>query len=102
MSVPQWTTPTLLLTFTEPSLDLTAATSVYVTFKTNTYSITKTGSALTITEKTISIYLSQNETGSFGRGTVDIQVNWKDANGNRFASDIVSINISQQLLNRVI
>ena len=102
MGVPQWTTPTLVLTFTEETLDLTAASSVYVTFKTARETFTKTGESLTVTAKTISIYLEQYETGAMGEGSVQIQVNWIDANGNRFASDVATVQITQQLLNKVI
>ena len=102
MGVPQWTTPTFVLTFTEETLDLTAASAVYVTMKTGNGTVTKTGDDITVAAKTISVYLTQYETGSMGEGTVQIQANWLDANGNRFASDIASVSITQQLLNRVI
>ena len=48
MGVPQYTTPTFTLNFTEQSLDLTQARNVYVTFKSEGTLITKTGEDLTV------------------------------------------------------
>lgn len=102
MGIANWTTPTIVLTFTDETLDLTQAANVYVTLRSGTNYVTKTGTALTITAKTISIYLSQVEVGSFGVGGIEIQANWTDSSGNRFASDIATITITGNLLNRVI
>lgn len=103
MSVPQYTTPTFTLTFNEPQLDLTQAKNVYVTFKAPGDSVlTKSGSALSVTAKTIDVYLTQEETGKFKPGSVEIQANWIDANGGRAASTIVTTTISEQLLKKVI
>ena len=102
MGIANWTTPTLVLTFTEQSLDLTQAASVYVTLRSGTNYMTKTGTALTVAAKTITISLTQAEVGNFGTGAIEIQANWTDASGNRFASDIANVTITEQLLNRVI
>ena len=102
MSVPQYTTPTFTLTFSEENLDLTTATNVYVTFRSQKGTITKTGEDLTIAEKEIGVHLSQAETGMFSPGYVQIQANWTMMDGERAASDIVSTDISAQLLQRVV
>ena len=103
MGVPQYTTPTFVLTFNDQTLDLTTATGVYVTFQSSGGGIvTKTGDDITVTATTISIYFEQYETATMGEGTVRIQVNWIDVNGNRCASDIVSVQITEQLLKKVI
>ena len=102
MGVPQFTTPTFTLTFEEEFLDLTEATNVYVTFKSKAYSVTKTGSDLTIGEKQIDVYLSQNETARFTVGDVEIQANWTTPNNHRAASEVVVYPISKQLLQKVI
>lgn len=102
MSFPQYTTPTVSLTFTDEDLDLTAATNVYVTFKSSKTEITKTGTDLTVAEKQIDVKLSQAETGSLGTGGIQIQANWTDATGGRAASNIVTYDISKQLLQRVV
>lgn len=100
MGVPQYTTPTFALSFEETGLDLRNATSVYVTFKSGNNKLTKTGDNLVVGEKTIEVYLTQNETAKFLK-TVDIQANWI-VNGNRVASEVVTFEITEQLLQKVI
>ena len=102
MSVPQWTTPTFTLTFKEPTLDLTGATNVYVTFHMGFYTLTKSGDNLVIGAKQIDVHLKQEETGHFGVGEVEIQANWTDSIGNRCASEITRVEISPQLLKKVV
>ena len=102
MGVAQYTTPTFTLTFTEDALDLTQAQNVYVTFRSGAVLMTKTGADLTIAEKSIGVYLSQEETAKFRIGYVDIQANWTTATGGRAASEVTKYIISEQLLKRVI
>jgi len=102
MSVPQYTTPTFTLTFTEQSLDLTQAQNVYVTFRSGMNVITKSGGDLTVEQKRISVYLSQNETAKFHVGDLEIQANWTTGNGGRVASEKVHYEITDQLLKRVV
>ena len=101
VGVPQYTTPTFVLTFTEPSLNLTQAANVYVTFQSGQNKFTKTGDALNVSEKTIGVHLSQRDTAKLNK-CVDIQANWTDALGNRSASDVVNYKITQQLLTEVV
>ena len=102
MGVPIGTTPTLSLTFSDETLDLTAANHVYVTIEGGGHTITKTDSELSVQEKKIDVYLSQQETLKFQTGNVRIQVNWTYGNGSRAASTIVSYNFGDNLLNRVV
>lgn len=102
MSVPQYTTPTFTLTFSEQELDLTEAKNVYVTFTSGEYELTKEDEDITVGEKSIEVYLSQEETGNFRRGEVEIQVNWTSPDGKRVASNVVTYPISKQLLKRVV
>lgn len=102
MSVPQFTTPTFVLSFELEELDLTQAANVYVTFATKYKRFTKTGSDLVIGEKTIGVKLSQSETAQFPNGTIDIQANWTTASGDRAASEVAHYKISEQLLQKVI
>lgn len=102
MSAPRGTTPTLTLTFTEKGLDLTTATNVYVTFKYGSQLMTKTGDALNISEKQITVTLSQPETLAFPEGSIYIQANWTGPGGFRAASEVVALNWSKQLLNQVV
>lgn len=101
MGVPQFTTPTFTLTFSEQGLDLTQAANVYVTFKSGEYTLTKSGDSLTIAEKSISVHLAQNETAKF-TDWVLIQANWTMDGGDRAASNVVKYNISTQLLKKVV
>ena len=101
MGVPRYTTPVFTLTFGEKDLDLTQATGVYVTFKQAGRVITITGSDLEVGEKTISVSFSQEETGRFCLGSVEIQANWITGN-KRAASEVVTYEFTEQLLQRVI
>lgn len=98
--IPRATTPTLTFTFTEEDLDLTAASHVYVTFREGVKVLTKTGDDLEVEAKSVSARLSQSETLMF-YGTVEAQVNWTVA-GDRIASNIVNIDMTKQLLNKVV
>ena len=102
MSVPQYTTPTFSLKFSEQDLDLTQASNVYVTFQSGDYTLTKTGDFLTVQAKQIDVYLSQEETSRFKPCMVKIQANWTTYYGDRAASNVVSYQISEQLLKRVV
>ena len=101
MSFPQFTTPTVVLTFTEESLDLTQARNVYVTFRSSCAELTKTGADLQVEEKQISVFLRQEETGQLDNNAL-IQANWTTPGGLRAASDIVAVEIDPQLLRKVI
>lgn len=105
MAVPRGTTPTFTLKFTETDLDLTQAYNVYVTFKVTRpieRTITKTGEALTVSEKQIGVFLTQAETLVFPVGPVKIQANWTTEEGKRVASTVVTYPLSEQLLERVV
>lgn len=102
MGVPRYTTPVFTLTFTEQSLDLTQAAEVFVTFKQACKVITITGENLEVTEKTISVSFSQEETAQFFEGDVEIQANWVMVDGNRAASEVVMYQFTKNLLQAVI
>lgn len=102
MSVPQYTTPTFTLTFSDQALDLTQASNVYVTFQSGNHILTKNGNDLTVQAKQIDVYLNQEETSHFNLGGVKIQANWTTYYGDRAASDVVTYQISEQLLKRVV
>lgn len=101
MGVPRGTTPTLTLTFSDPDLDLTTASDVYVTFRFGETPLTKTGEDLVITEKTIEVFLSQTETLAFPEGPVEVQANWMKG-GKRAASDVAQYFFTKQLLEQEI
>lgn len=103
-SIPRFTTPTFTLVFDEncPDLDLTLARNVYVTFKNSFATITKSGSELSIQPKQIEVVLTQQETGSFSVGKVEVQVNWITINGMRASSTVEAVDIGKQLMQRVV
>lgn len=100
MSVPQYTTPTFTMTFTDQGVNLLEADSVYVTFRSKLSTLTKTGEDLILAEKSVGVHLTQSETAKF-TGSVEIQVNWT-VGTERIASNIATYNISDQLLKKVI
>lgn len=102
MAIPRATTPTLTLTFTDETLDLTTASGVYVTLAQNNVSITKTNEDIVVSPKQVVVLLSQEETLRFLDGKVEIQVNWIFSNGKRACSDVQIIQMSKQLLKEVI
>lgn len=102
MSVARGTTPTYRLKFSEESLDLTEANNVYVTFRKGPKILTKTGSDIEVAPKQIDIYLNQKETLMFSMGEVKVQVNWTLGGGRRAASVVKNIDLSEQLLEKVI
>jgi len=102
MAVAEGTTPTFTLTFAQDSgVDLTQAAHVYVVFD-GLKTIEKQDEDLTITERSVSVYLSQNETLSLANGAVGIQVNWTYDDGSRAASEIVQYTFSGNLMGRVL
>lgn len=103
MGVPQYTTPVFTLTFSDAGLDLTQATNVYVTFRSKEgETVTKSGEALTLTARSISVRLSQQDTGGLHMGHIKIQANWTDSEGHRTASEVVDYEITEQLLKQVV
>ncbi len=102
MSVARATTPTFICTFDDEGLDLTTAHNVYVTFEQASKSITKSGEDIEIEPKQITIYLNQAETLRFNEGKIEVQANWTMANGRRACSDVVNVELSKQLLRRVV
>lgn len=96
------TTPTFKLILNDDSVDLTQARNVYATFKQNTKEITKTGEDIAISEREVDVYLSQEETLAFTYGKIEIQLNWTYGNNERACSEIVAVNIANNLIERVL
>lgn len=103
MGVPRGTTPTFVLTFPEASgIDLTQAINMYVTFRSGSKTITKTGDDLSISPLSVSVFLTQSETLSFNDGPVEIQANWTLGGNKRAASEVARYTFTKQLLQKVI
>lgn len=96
------TTPTFQLTINDETVDLTSADNVYVTFADKCWSITKTGEDLDVSTNQVDVYLSQEETLSFPKGNVYVQINWTFDNGKRACTTIASVKVTKNLIERVL
>lgn len=96
------TTPTLLFK-TEAELDLTRATDVYITLSdmSKRELMTKSGDDLYIEPQRVGIYLTQEETLALPQ-RIQAQINWTYPNEKRMCSQIMILNVSDNLLNKVI
>ena len=101
MSVPIGTTPTFVFTLQSNDVDLTQAAHVYVDIK-GAQVISKSDADLTVTEKTISVYLTQEETLSLGTGLIKFQANWTYTGGQRGGSAIGEYIFSDNLRREVL
>lgn len=96
------TTPTLLFT-TQAELDLTRATDIYITLSdmNKRELMTKSGDDLIIEAKRVGVYLTQEETLTLPQ-RIQAQINWTYPNEKRMCSQIMILNVSDNLLNKVI
>lgn len=95
------TTPTFELTV-EGDIDLTQMDNVYATFTQDCYKVTKTGDDLVISAKEVDVYMTQEETLKFKKGTLLIQLNWTFQNGRRACTNILKVNVSENLEEKVL
>lgn len=91
----RFTTPTHTI---ETDMDLTGA-RVYVTYRQNGRNvIEKTNDELTITDKTVFVHLTQQETGKFSVGnTVKVQIRYVFNDGSAGASNIMETTAEEVL-----
>ena len=90
------TTPTLTFTFAD--FDPSDADSVILTFSVGNRPFLELDEGdLTITSSAISVALTQAQTLAFPLGSVRCQINFLFDDGSRAATDIVHINIFQNL-----
>jgi len=100
-AITQGTTPTF--TFTGPDdLDLTQAENVYVSFEDL---FTKSGEDVEVTEHSVAVFLTQEETLLFEQRQVRAQINWTYHQGDkvfRAASNKIRVNVDENLLKKVV
>ena len=99
-----YTTPSITLTV--EGVDLTEY-DVYVSLEQGTHELVKTGSALVVStdeeDTIITFTLTQEESAAFSFGkSVSIQVNWINESGVRDATEIKTISVMRNLLDKVI
>lgn len=97
----QATTPTFILTLPD-TVDLSQAANIYFSLRQKNVNIEKSGGDLTVEGQTVSVYLSQAETLQLVSGAAQIQFNWTYANGSRACSNIVSVQVTENLLKEVV
>lgn len=97
----QATTPTFVLTLPN-DVDPSDFANIYFTLRQKNVLIEKVGTDLTIDGQTVSVYLSQAETLKLISGSAQIQLNWTYPNGARACSNIVSVQVSENLLKEVV
>ena len=97
----QATTPTFILTLPN-DVDPSDFANIYFTLRQKNVLIEKTGTDLTIDGQTVSVYLSQAETLQLVPGAAQIQLNWTYANSARACSNIVSVQVTENLLKEVV
>lgn len=93
----QWTTPTHV--HTVRGVDLSAY-DVYVTYKQGRSELTIPAQSVTHdgTDTTVTVQLTQRQTGSFKAGTVKVQINWVTPDGNRDAVLVKSVEVDENLM----
>ena len=97
----QATTPTFVLTLPQ-TVNLGEAQNVYLTFDQIGRKITKTSEDLTIDGNLVTVSFTQAETVLMSVGQAKLQLNWTYADGSRACSNIVSIEVTKNLLNEVL
>lgn len=96
------TTPTFKLRLKDTSIDLTKADNIYVSFSQKSVRLMKSGEDLEVNENEVDVYLTQEESLKFVDGEVEIQINWTYDDGSRACTNIVTINVSKNLIGRVL
>ena len=97
----QATTPTFILTL-PGSVDPEDIAHIYFSLVQNTVNIMKTGEDITIDGQSVYATLAQVDTVRLIPGAAKIQLNWTYQNGSRACSQIVQINITENLLKEVV
>jgi hypothetical protein len=96
------TTPTFQLKINDETVDLTNSDNVYVTFAYMGWSLTKTGEDIDVSAQQVDVYLSQEETLSFPKGNIDVQINWTFDDGKRACTTIATVKVTKNLIERVL
>lgn len=97
----QATTPRFVLELPD-TVDLTQAANVYFALKQGNVLIEKSTADLTVDTHTVYVALSQAETLRLAAGMARIQLNWTYADGTRACTNIVTVNVLQNLMMEVL
>lgn len=96
------TTPTFQLTLEDEEIDLSEMDNVYATFEQGCYKLTKSGDDISLDGNQVDVFFSQEESLKFKKGVMHIQLNWTFQNGKRACSNIVNVEIGENLINGVL
>lgn len=93
----QWTTPTHR--HTVRGIDLSGY-DVYVSYKQNRNELSVKAAEVTFdgSDTTVTVNLSQKQTGSFKAGTVKVQINWVTPDQKRDAVLVKSVEVDENLM----
>lgn len=97
----QATTPTFVLTLPN-DVDLTEASEILFSLCMGNVQLIKHAADMTVTQHTVSVYLTQAETLQFARGTAMLQLNWTYGDGSRACTNIVNVDVGANLYKEVI
>lgn len=97
----QATTPTFVFTLPN-SVDTGDMAHVYYSLVQNKVDIEKSDTEITIDGQKVSVTLTQADTVRLIPGTAKMQLNWTYSDGTRACSQIVAINITENLLREVV
>lgn len=97
----QATTPTIICRLPE-GVDLSLAENIYFTLQQPNMLIRKTGEAVVVDGREVSVYLAQRDTVRIAVGTAKVQLNWTYSDGSRGATREKEINIEPNSLLEVL
>lgn len=100
----QGTTPYLQVAI--DGCDLTAAEVIYVTIEQGQHRLNLTGERVNVLSEegnsVVTVHLTQEETLAFKKGFAEIQVRWRDSEGDAFETEVLSVNFLKALYKGVI
>ena len=103
----QGTTPTFTFTIRQDTVNLDDALKVIVTIKQSTKRIDLTGDDISVNGRTVSLYLSQEQSLKLSPGRASVQINWtypnpKGGSPRRASTKPKCFSVDEQFYERVI
>ena len=92
-----------ILTITAENAHFTTAQEIHVTFAQAFRSVDITGDAISIVgDEELTVTLTQSQTATLNSEPAKLEVNYIDSEGKRKASEVVTIDVLENLLERVL
>lgn len=89
------------LTITATGAHFSTAREIHVTLK-QPYGLVDLTNVSVVSDTELIVMLSQSQTAQLKEGNAELQINYIDAQGMRRVSDVAEVNITKNLLQRVI